>query len=413
MEKFTGWQYLLIDVANNYGLDKELFGDRIQWAESNLDHLESLAPQADNKPRFLKSCMAIRQAQRREPSGHLVGFDAVCSGIQIMSALTGCVAGATATGLVNPKVRADAYTQTTQVMNSLLGGGLTVPRQDAKDALMTSMYGSRKKPKDIFGENTPELSAFYQAVQIVAPGAWELLQDLLASWQPMALVHAWKLPDGYDARVKVMQKEETRIEVDELGHSTFTYEYWVNQGSEKGLSNVANVVHSVDAFVLRELIRRCNYDHPTIRDVDQVIEAELLYRSFNPLCEVTVPIGGQHHYFIDQYTRSGMPTAAVLPHIDPFNVGNFSTQHLRAIKKITNSMLAHKPFEIVSIHDEFQCHANNMNHLRQHYIDIFAEMADADILSDIMSQLHGCKGTYPKLSNTLSSLIRQSNYALC
>lgn len=412
MIEFTGWQYLLIDVANNYGLDKELFETRIQWAESNLGTLESLAPQADNKPRFLKSCMAIRKAQRGEPSGHLVGFDAVCSGVQIMSALTGCVAGATATGLVNPNVRADAYTQTTREMNNLLGGGLTVPRQDAKDALMTSMYGSRKKPKDIFGENTPELSAFYQAVQIVAPGAWELLQDLLASWQPMALVHAWKLPDGYDARVKVMQKEETRIEVDELGHATFTYEYWINQGSEKGLSLVANVTHSVDAFVLRELIRRCNYDRRHLESINEDLQIELFERNLYG------PRQGHNgdtslDYFSDLYSRSGMPTAAILPEMYGYNIRNLSDAHLRAVKTMVNSMLAHKPFEIVSIHDEFQCHANNMNHLRQHYIDIFAEIADADILSFILTAIHGVKCTYPKLSNTLSSLIRQSNYALC
>lgn len=43
-----------------------------------------------------------------------------------------------------------------------------------------AFYGSKAKPKEIFGEDTPELNAFYQAAQQVAPGAWELLQDLLA-----------------------------------------------------------------------------------------------------------------------------------------------------------------------------------------------------------------------------------------
>ena len=96
-----------------------------------------------------------------------------------MSALTGCVTGATNTGLVNPLVRADAYTKLTEVMSDILGGAFHVIRSDAKAALMTVFYGSKAKPKEIFGADTPELNAFYEAGQSIAPGAWELLQDLL------------------------------------------------------------------------------------------------------------------------------------------------------------------------------------------------------------------------------------------
>ena len=62
--------------------------------------------------------------------------------------------------------------------------------------------------------------------------------------------------------------------------------------------------------------------------------------------------------------------------------------------------------------DEFKCHPNRMNHLRQQYINIFAELAESTILSDILSQIHGCPGTFPKLSTDLGTKIRQSNYAL-
>lgn len=239
MISFTGYEYLLIDACNQFGLDKLLFEERIKWANDNMDKLESLADEADKKPLYLKAVQAIRKAQAGIPSGHLVGFDGVCSGIQIMSALTGCVAGSEATGMVNPNVRADAYTQTTREMENILGGELQVSRKDAKFSLMTTFYGSKLVPTEVFGEGTKELDAFYEAANKVAPGAWEALQDLLASWQSGALAHSWKLPDGFDARIKVMAKKEARIEVDELDHATFTYEFYENQGSKKGLSNVA------------------------------------------------------------------------------------------------------------------------------------------------------------------------------
>lgn len=412
MQTFTGWQYLLIDLANAFGLDKLLFEDRIKWAESNLHQLELLTDKADTKPLYLKACMAIRKAMKGEPTGHLVGMDACCSGIQVMSALTGCITGATHTGLVDPNVRADAYSKTTEFMNDELGGGLVVSRGDAKDALMTSFYGSKAKPKEIFGEDTPELNAFYSAAYKVAPGAWELLQDLLGSWQPFALKHSWKLPDGFDAVVKVMEKKEARIEVDELDHATFTYEFYVNEGTKTGLSNVANVVHSVDGYILRCIHRRCNYDVNQFNRVFSSIADELLARDAGHPKSNNAIVRESLAYYIEQYNRSGMADIVIMPHLNGMNVCALDTEHLRKIHTIMCSMGQHQPFPVVTVHDEFKCHANNMNHLRQHYINIFAELAESNLLSDLLSQIHGKPGTFPKLSNNLGALIRGSNYAL-
>lgn len=418
MQTFTGWQYLLIDVANQMGLDKLLFEERIQWAEENLDQLESLVDQAETKPLYMKAVQAIRKAQKGIPTGHLVGFDACCSGIQIMSAITGCEAGARATGLVDPNVRADAYSTMTETMNELLhsqGISVNVSRADAKSATMTSFYGSKAKPIEIFGEKTPELEAFYKAATIVAPGAWELLQDLLASWQPYTLYHAWKLPDGYDARVKVMEKKESRIEVDELDHATFTYEYYVNEGTKKGLSNVANVVHSIDAYVLRSIHRRCNYDREVVLRAMGFLLDEQDAR-LQGFAEQQPRVQCEHDkldYYLTQYERSGMADVIILSHITTaYDAQYLSDALIAKLLEIVECMLDYQPFEVITIHDEFKCHPNHMNHLRQQYINIFAELAESNILSDILSQIHGCKGSFPKLSTDLADKIRGSNYAL-
>lgn len=412
MKTFTGWEYLLIDLANHFGLDKMLFEDRIQWAMDNLGQLESLADMADSKPLYLKAVMAIRDAQAGKAIGHVIGLDACCSGIQVMSALTGCVAGATATGLVDPDVRADAYSLTTEEMNTIMGGGVTTSRSEAKEALMTSFYGSKAKPKEIFGEDTPELEAFYKAAYTVAPGAWELLQDLLASWQPYALSHSWKLPDGFDARVKVMEKKTARIEVDELDHATFTHEFYENEGTPTGRANVANVVHSVDAYILRSIQRRCNYDVATIINAATVIEIELIKRSLCPGETLLTQPQNELLYYVIQYVRSGMADIVIAPYLDEDAVGCLSTEHLKALNQIIYSMLEYRPFEVITVHDEFKVHPNNANHLRQQYINIFAEIADSNLLDDMLSQVHGMPGHFQKLSTDLSTKIRGSNYAL-
>lgn len=407
MQTFTGYQYLLIDIANQYGHDKMLFEERIQWATDHLQELETLSDKAECQPLYKKAVMALRKAQKGIPTGHLVGFDAVCSGIQIMSALTGCVAGATATGLVDPNVRADAYSAVTKAMQTILGPQFTVSRKNAKDALMTSFYGSKATPKRIFGEDTPELDAFYEAANLVAPGAWELLQDLLGSWQPYALVHQWKLPDGFDARVKVMQKKEARIEVDELDHATFTYEFYENEGTRTGLSNVANVIHSCDAYILRSIHRRCNYDREMVQNAYRMVQS-----SMNHSENVIWDIEGKVTYYIAQYERSSVADVVILPYLDSLNVYGLSLIHRKTLLEIMEGMLAYKPFEVVTIHDEFKCHPNNMNHLRQQYINVLAELADSNLLDDLLSQLHGSAGSFKKLTPDLGAKIRMSNYAL-
>lgn len=416
MKKFTGYEWLLIDAANQYGHDKKTFEERIQWTQSMLDqgpgYIELKTPLAETKPLFAKAVMAIRKAQQGIPTGHMVGVDACCSGIQVMSVLTGCVNGARATGLIDPEVRADAYASVTAEMNTILGGSFTVPREDAKDATMTSFYGSKKRPKEIFGEDTPELNAFYQAATIVAPGAWELLQDLLASWQPYALQHAWKLPDGFDARVKVMAKREVRIEVDELAHATFTYEFFENTGSRTGLSNVANLTHSMDAFILREMHRRCNYDRDVMEAAAAYIEMELINRTLGGQRQ-TEPCEGQMGYYVDQYQRSTLASAVILPHLRVDNVIKLSQEHLEALAVMVNAMLERPSFELVTVHDEFKAHANNIDHVRWNYKEILAEIADSNVLDDLLSQIHGRPGTFNKLSFNLGDQIRKSNYGLC
>jgi hypothetical protein len=412
-KRYTGWQWLLIDAATNFGLDKLRFEERIEWTEQNLNNLETLVDQAETKPLYFKAVGAIRRAQAGVPIGHMVGVDATCSGIQIMSVMTGCVDGARATGLIDPDRRADAYTQTTNEMKDILGTAVDVSRGDAKKALMTSFYGSKAQPKHIFGEGTKELEAFYQAALRVAPGAWQLLQDLLASWQPNALMHDWKLPDGFDARVKVMSKKKVRIEVDELNKTEFTYEYYDNEGQEKGLSNVANLTHSMDAYVLREMHRRCNYDRDLMEHVAALIQIEMMKRKLSSVEWIPAQPTGKVRYYVEQYERSTLASAVILPHINEDSVTTLTSEHLDALSRIVNGMLSYKSFPLVTVHDEFKAHPNNVNQVRWHYKEILADIAESDVLDDLLTQINKAPGTFHKLSFNLPDQIRQSNYGLC
>lgn len=413
MNEYTGYQYILIDIANQAGLDKKLFEERIQWVEANMADLEALTPTIGKKeqPLYVKAVLALRKAQAGLPTGHAVGLDACCSGIQVMSALTGCVVGATSTGMVNPNVRADAYTICTDNMSSILGSKYQISRSDAKEGVMHTFYGSRKTPKRLFGEDTPELAAFYEAAVQTAPGAWELLQDLLASWKPFALVHEWQLPDGFNARCKVMTKREVRIEVDELDHATFTYEFYENEGQERGLSNAANVTHSVDGWILRSMHRRCNYNEPMVREAKGILATELRLRTQGGTT-VEECTHQKISYYRGLYRRSTMADVVILPHLSPDNVAHLDLEHIIKLNNIVDQMLSYKPFALITVHDEFKAHVNNLNHVRRNYMEIMAEIAEGNLLDDLLSQLFGEPGSFGKKSNNLGALIRQSAYAL-
>jgi hypothetical protein len=417
MKLFTGYEYILIDIANNYGdLDKLLFEERIQWVKDNMADLEALAEATKwkKRPLYLKGVQALRKAQQGIPTGHLVGFDAINSGLQIMSALVGCETGAKATGLIDLNRRADAYKDITDHMVQLLSRHIDDEREKVKTATIAASFGSRAAPRDLFGEDTIELQAFQQALFHTAPGACLLLQELLASWQPYALAHSWDLPDGYHAHVKVLQKiEDCRIEVDELGHSTFTYQYYVNEGEESGVKNAGNVVHSIDAYVLRCMVRRCNYNPEIVHMAQDLIIAELL-SGVTRITYKADDLSPRLAQYMERYEQSGLVDLVILEHLTAQDIASLPTRYLRKLSTMLDTMLSHKPFPIVTIHDQFAAHANNLNHVRNHYRNVLADLADSTLLDDILSQIHGVVGgKYNKLAPNLGDKIRQSEYSLC
>jgi len=396
MDHFTGFEYIKLDIANQFGLDKALFEDRLAWVDSNLNKLEELLDDADEPVLYLKAVMALREAQAGIASGHLVGFDACSSGLQIMSCLIGCEVTANNTGLIDPNVRADIYSTTTEEMNQLLkheGVQVAPLRKEVKQAQMTHFYGSKAKPKEIFGEETVELEKFYEAQKIVAPGACEVMDDMMASWQSWAPAHSWTLPDGFCVNVKVMQEVDIKVEVDELDHATFTHRFMENRGSETGLSIAANITHSVDGMVVREMSRRCNHDETQLRRALRFINVELE--------GVRDPVDLNTDNFISLVHIENIKTA----------IDKLSHNDLVRLRNLIIETLSYREFPIVCVHDEFKCHPNHVNRLRYWYKEILAEIAESKILEQILSDVHGTPVTYVKWDN-IADKVRNSNYAL-
>ena len=63
--------------------------------------------------------------------------------------------------------------------------------------------------------------------------------------------------------------------------------------------------------------------------------------------------------------------------------------------------------------DEFKCHANYVNEMREVYRDILVELADSNVGVQIIREVRNDPSyNYTKMSNDLGDLIMQSEYFL-
>lgn len=404
MKRYSGMDYLRIDVASQFGLDKIEFEDRIQWVHDNEPDLEMLEETADDYFRYAAAVVAYRQAQKGIATGHLVGLDACASGPQILSTIISCKAGAENTGVIGD-TRKDVYTKITETMNDLLDVEVDVTRKEVKSALMPFFYGSQAEPKKIFGEDTEELEAFFEAASVVCPGASKLLPIMLGLWDPEATQYNWDLPDGFQVKYMVKEKVESKVEVDTLEpHMTFNYRRTINHPLEKAAKLPANVTQSIDGYIVRELTARCDFDIRKLR----AAEARLQYRiDSNPKPPTILT------YHEKMWRKHDMISVEGAEHIDNWNVQNLSVEYCKALLKLLQEKVLSRPsFKVITVHDEFKCHPNYMDHIRQTYIDLFGELANSNILNAILTDIAKVPIHINKLDENLSELIKDAEYPL-
>jgi DNA-directed RNA polymerase len=256
MEQFTGYEYLMIDVANSWGLDRLPWQERIFWVKDNWNDLEDLLDQCGAQYAYEKSVKALRTVERGQPTNHMVGLDATASGIQVMSCMAGDTTGAETVNLVDTTERRCVYQDMATQMGELTGKEYT--RKDLKHPCMTYFYGSTKTPESIFGADTEELEAFYRTLSMQVPGASSLRDMFLDMWDPTATNYEWAMPDGHYAYVPVVLSEEKGVEIDEAHHFRYTMRTLKCSAKNRGRALAANIVHSVDGWVCREMVKRAN-----------------------------------------------------------------------------------------------------------------------------------------------------------
>lgn len=264
-EKVTarGMFWLKVDIANHYGLDKLSFDERVAWVDQNEQILESLCDQAEEPLLYSEAVKAYRAADAGEEIGHIVRLDATASGPQIMSILARDEIGMRNLNVLGDK-RADLYTDIAKIMyentkDSAIwkefNGDFAKIRKVVKKPIMTTMYNSEAKPKEIFGDNTPELKAFYEALDQVIPGARKIQRIINDAWDKSKDSNVWTLPDGHTAYCPVTKVLESRLEIPEIS-AKIVYTHTVQRANDAEKRSLCpNTVHSLDAWICRQVIK--------------------------------------------------------------------------------------------------------------------------------------------------------------
>ena len=253
---FTGIEAIKIMAANHYGLDKETFQHRIKWFDENEKAMIGegviTTPGEAEKPILMaKALNAYYDAKNGNPTGYLCELDATASGIQIMAALSGCANTAYEVNMVDPENRIDAYNNVAAKMTRLIDE--RVERSEVKKPVMTHYYNSKETPKLYL--STKKLNAFYEVLEGAFTGAEEVMEAINNCWNPSALAHTWTLPDGHVAHCRTMTYKKGETYVPEYDID-LEYVYWVNEGNHNYRSLAPNVIHSIDGYVARQMVRR-------------------------------------------------------------------------------------------------------------------------------------------------------------
>ena len=127
---------------------------------------------------------------------------------------------------------------------------------------MTHFYNSRAEPKKLL--SAEELKVFYTVIEGFLPGADQVMDAINECWDPKATSHEWIMPDGHHVYVPVVEPINGTYSDEQFGDIPLR---WLHQTkSDNYRSLCPNVIHSVDGYVAREMIRRCNFQVSHVHD---------------------------------------------------------------------------------------------------------------------------------------------------
>lgn len=395
MQHFKPIEYMKIDIANSFGLDKEIWTERIKWVDKNHDHLLDLIDDADEPAEYYAKVLSLYDVEAGKPTNSCCGLDATSSGTQLLSCITRDHKAASLCNVIcrtenGVVIRSDTY----KIINNELGG--YYPKAQTKKAVMTSFYGSRSKPKELFGENVKE---FYGVMEKEAPLCWALNEYILDyCWNAKVEKYEWPMPDNFHVMIenhKIIEEEVI------FNNESYTIEKKVVGATESGRSLGANLTHSLDSLALREIIYMASLSN------DQRIKIKNLLKGNYELNIGSTANRTIVETLLKRYEETNFMSARILHYIDEGNIHLIPREPLEELM----SFLPKRPFEVIGIHDNFKCHPNYVEDVRKMYTYYLAKLNRSNFL-DHWFKCIGMTDYDFKIGESFYDEILETEYAL-
>jgi len=281
-----GLFWLKIDTANTFGLDKLTHDEQVQWFDDtiaiNRDMVNGLISSAESPFEFKQCLENYEMYLNNEPVNGLMYVDCSNQALQCYAVLTGDLKTAKVCNLAGQDDRADGYQMLADSINSHFDKPF-ITRAVAKKPMMVTLYGKQKAWElmiDTLAENLPSVDVnsekfqtkindiFKESMNEIAPNAMKAMASLQKLNDENIGTYYWTLPDGFKVQYDV--KSETHIKAERItknGQKISIEDIIAEYKPKKNNAGMApNVIHSVDGYICRELIRRSTTHITTIHD---------------------------------------------------------------------------------------------------------------------------------------------------
>jgi hypothetical protein len=255
---------------------------------------------------------------------------------------------------------------------------------------MTHFYESVMTPLQLFGDDYPK---FLAAMEKAMPGP-TAIRNAIASCMDHREQYRWVMMDGYEVVMDVTAPIECTMDLG-AGHLISWTEHRKAAVATKGLT--ANVTHSLDALVLREVLRRTHVPYEWYREetpFEELREKDILLMQA-----------------ILRWQQTKFVSFEFLDHCDGMN------QHLvpRELREAIDARTSADCMYIQPIHDCYRVRATDASRLFQIVKEVMADLAYAKTAEWILPQL-GYKGVIKDSEEKRTALREQvlnSLYLIC
>jgi len=294
-----GLSYLAVAIVNELYNDKISFDDAVDWFNSqSIPSLQAIADEQSN-PIATLLILDYIDAINGKPVGVITQWDATNSGLQFYSILAMDRATASLCNIFDTGSIADAYKALADKLNELTDT-TNFNRSNVKKAFMTFLYGSMAN-NILYNLNDPKngvtagIAEFFPsdmdhkamwdtftfAMDSIAPAAIRLMNLIYTYNSNGRTKFKWTMPDGFEVEcTTVVSYMEDNDEADSKSNTKITGYYMdmsgnthsgdisvkLEQFNAMSRALAPNIIHAIDSYFAREVIRNCDFDISFIHD---------------------------------------------------------------------------------------------------------------------------------------------------